>query len=459
MTIKKRLHLSFVFILIIIVFMVSVFFYTTYNLNQIHLLQNHRYDQIRRVEKLKDYNNRFAWIVLDVITDYNKADVVKDRMDKATVLFKDLVLKKDTVIENSESKIEKENLLLIFLSFEKTKVLIQEELNDLIVQQNHNFKDFNKHFNKLNQYIDTLLVEEINFLQNKLEETEKEKDQFIDSIQLELIILLGLAFLLSLIVSSKIIKEIQTMLNKLNKGVSKLLNNSENTIKANIGENNELSEITNNLNLYLEKQDDIIKSREELLRNISHELKTPITKGKFLLEQLKKDKENKIVENIDKVFFDIEELTNKLLEREKLNFVTLNKTQFKISTLVLESLSKLSIDNESKVIVDISKDFVIEGDFYYLTIVLKNLIDNAMKYSIKYPIKIQAQKDILSILNNAPKLSNDLIYYTQPFTREPNQQLGHGLGLNIVNKILKMHKFELSYRYNNSQNIFSITFL
>ena len=75
------------------------------------------------------------------------------------------------------------------------------------------------------------------------------------------------------------------MLKTLNKGVLQLLSNNEKTIKINIEEGNELSEITNNLNKYLEQQESFIKSREELLRNISHELKTPITKGKFLLRE------------------------------------------------------------------------------------------------------------------------------------------------------------------------------
>lgn len=248
------------------------------------------------------------------------------------------------------------------------------------------------------------------------------------------------------------------MLDKLNKGVLQLFSNDENTIKVNIGKNNELSEITNNLNSYLEKQDDIIHSREELLRNISHKLKTPITKGKFLLEKLKSNRSNETIENINNVFLDIEDLTSKLLEREKLNYTQLKISKFKLSTLVLESLSKLSIDDESKVSIDIRDDFYIKGDIYYLTIVLKNLIDNAMKYALEYPIIISSSINEINIKNKAKKLSNDIIYYTQPFTREPNQQQGHGLGLNIVNKIVQMHNFSLKYEYKNHYNNFSITF-
>jgi len=458
MTIKKRLFISFALILLIIVFIIGVFFYSTYNLNQIHSLQKHRYDQIRRVEKLKEYNNSFAWIVLDVITDYNKAEIVKNRIRKADLLFKELNIQKQTLIENVESMEEKKKIELILFSFEKMYSLIQKELLTYIKKGGKNFLEFNTRFDKKHKSLENLLTEEISYLQERLYKTELTKDDFIYKIKLELVILLLLSVSLSFIISRKIINEIQEKLKKLNKGVLQLFTNEENTIRVDIGKNNELSEITDNLNSYLEKQDDIIRSREELLRNISHELKTPITKGKFLVEKLKDQKEQEVIENINKVFIDIEELTSKLLQREKLNFATLSMTKFKVSTLILEALSKLSIEDESKVLLEIEDDFEIEGDIYYLTMALKNLIDNGFKYATEYPIKIKAVNKSLFIENIAKQLSNDLIYYIQPFTREPNQQLGHGLGLNIVNKIIQMHNLNLNYSYKAPYNIFSIDF-
>lgn len=458
MTIKKRLNISFSLILLIIFFIIGVFFYTIFNLNEIHLSQNHRYDQIRKVEKLKEYNNDFAWIVLDIITDYDKSEIVKKRIEKANQIIFELNPQEQNIVGNSESNDEKKRIVSIFTLFEKVEKLIIIDLNTLIHQNKNDFSNFNIVFENSNKELDLLLIQELNFLQDKLDVTELDKDKFIDKIKLELILLLFIAFALTVIISTKLINEIKIMLEKLNKGVLQLLSNDENSIKVDIGQNNELSQITNNLNKYLEKQAEIIQSREELLRNISHELKTPITKGKFLIEQIKETTDENIVKNIDNVFYDIEKLTSKLLQREKLNFAVLNKSTFKVTTLILESLSKLSIDDESKVDIKIEDDFTIDGDFYYLTIALKNLIDNAMKYSIEYPITIIAINNELYISNISKKLSNTLTYYVQPFTREPNQQLGHGLGLNIVNKVLQMHNFKLNNKYENSSNIFYISF-
>jgi two-component system, OmpR family, sensor kinase len=459
MTIKQRLYISFSLILFILMFIIGVFFYTIFNLNEVHNSQKHRYDQIRRVEKLKEYNNSFSWIVLDIITDYEKMNIIKKRLEKADELFKNLTLQKKETIDNSESIKEKENLELIFLEFENIEKLINQELFELVLKKEEkNFDLFNKKYEQTSTLIQKLLIEEIDYLQNELNKTEKNTEDFIETIKLELVILLLVAIIISFIISGKIIKEIKDKLYKLNKGVLQLFKDDENSIKVDIGENNELSEITNNLNSYLEKQHDIIHSREELLRNISHELKTPIAKGKFLLENLKIKNESSEITSINRVFLDIEELTSKLLQREKLNFATLKTSEFKVSSLILEALSKLSIDDEVKVKLIIKNDFYIVGDKYYLTIALKNLIDNALKYAEDFPVEIETKNSRLNVKNIAQKLSNDLIYYIKPFTREANQQSGHGLGLNIVNKIIQKHNFKLEYDYKNPHNIFSIVF-
>jgi len=458
MTIRKRLFVSFSLILLIVSFIIGVFFYTIYNLNSISYQQNHRYDQLIRVEKLKEFNNSYSWIVLDVITDFDKIEIVNKRIKKANELFENLNTLKTKIINNSESKEEEKNLVLIFTDFEIMRKLIKKELYDLVLNQNTDFRVFNNKFEQININTQKILEIEVKYLHDKLSQTQNIRDEFLDTIKLELVLLLIVLFLLSFVISSKIINEIKDKLYRLNQGVLQLFKNGEKTIKVDIGENNELSEITKNLNSYLEKQADIIHSREELLRNISHELKTPIAKGKFMIAKIENKDDNQTLKDINTIFYDIEMLTSKLLQREKLNFAVLKTKKFKASSLILESLSKLSIEDESQVAVNIKNDFIIEADFYYQTIALKNLIDNAMKYAYEFPIVIESYNDVIYVKNIAKELSNDLIYYIQPFTREPNQQQGHGLGLNIVNKILELHGFDLKYKHTDEYNIFYIVF-
>ena len=123
---------------------------------------------------------------------------------------------------------------------------------------------------------------------------------------------------------------------------------------------------------------------------------------------------------------------------------------------MLESLGKLYLEDESKVDIEIFEDFKIEADLYYLSIALKNLIDNALKYAISFPIIIKVDKNQISILNSGEKLSKEFEYYLKPFTQELIQRDGFGLGLSIVKKILDKHNFQLIYSYKNGFNIFKI---
>lgn len=443
----------------IVAFIIGVFFYTIYNLNSMNNQENYKYEQLIRVEKLKEFNNSFGWIVLDIITDFEKIQIVNERIKKANELFENLSVQENEIINNSDSIEEKKNLVLIFTNFAFMQKLIKEELYNLALHRNGDFSAFNKKFEAININTRRLLEQEIKYLQDRLSQIQSTRDKFLNTIKLELVILFVVLFLLSFVIFSKLIKKIKNKLDRLHEGVLHLFKDGENTIQVDIGENNELSEITKSLNSYLEKQADIIYSREELLRNISHELKTPIAKGKFMIEKTHNKDDNQILQDINTIFYDIEKLTNTLLQREKLNFAVLKTNTFKVSSLILESLSKLSIEDETKVIVDVENDFTIKADFYYLTMALKNLIDNAMKYAKEFPIVIGSEDNKIYVKNIANKLSNDLIYYIQPFTREPNQQQGHGLGLNIVNKILELHGFDLKYEYKDTYIVFSIIFV
>ena len=95
----------------------GAFFYTINKLNTINNQQTHRYDQLIRVEKLKELNNSYSWIVLDIITDYEKIQIVKQRLNKADDFYTSLNTKKIQIIGNSEAQEEKKNLILIFKNF------------------------------------------------------------------------------------------------------------------------------------------------------------------------------------------------------------------------------------------------------------------------------------------------------------------------------------------------------
>ena len=232
--------------------------------------------------------------------------------------------------------------------------------------------------------------------------------------------------------------------------------NGELSSRINIDSKDEIGILANSFNKMASSLENSIKSREELLRDIGHELRTPIAKGKFAIEKIDDFSQKELLK---KIFIDLETLTNELIELEKLNVNKLNLTTFSVETLVVEALGKLYLEDESKIEININEDFKINGDLYYLTIALKNLIDNALKYAIEFPVVIKVEKNQISILNKGKELSKELEYYLKPFTQELSQRDGFGLGLSIVKKVVDRHDFQLFYSYENDFNIFKIYFL
>lgn len=247
------------------------------------------------------------------------------------------------------------------------------------------------------------------------------------------------------------------LLSPLKKITKKIENFSSGNFNSRIDivSNDEMGTLSKAFNTMAASLEGLIKSREELLRDIGHELRTPIAKGKFLIQKIE-DSEQK--ELLEKIFSDLEVLTSELIELEKLNSTELNISTFSAETLITEALSKLYIEKESNITLLIEEDFKIDADLHYLSIALKNLLDNALKYATELPITIRASKQKLYIINRGKKLSKEFEYYLEPFTQELSQRDGFGLGLSIVSKIINKHNFLLSYTHKDEENIFCLDF-
>ncbi|QDF30405.1 ArsS family sensor histidine kinase [Halarcobacter anaerophilus] len=223
--------------------------------------------------------------------------------------------------------------------------------------------------------------------------------------------------------------------------------------RVDIKSNDEIGSLSKTFNSMADNLEELIKTREELLRDIGHELRTPIAKGKFVIEKFEESSNKELLK---KIFLDLERLTNELIQLEKLNSSKLDYSTFSAETLIVESLSRLYMDDESKIDLKIFQDFKIYADLEYLSMALKNLIDNALKYTSRLPIKIEVKENEIKVINKGKRLSKELEYYLKPFTQELSQRDGFGLGLSIVNKVVSKHKFKLIYSYEKGLNIFTL---
>ena len=83
------------------------------------------------------------------------------------------------------------------------------------------------------------------------------------------------------------------------------------------------------------------------------------------------------------------------------------------------------------------------------------MIDNALKYSPNKHVNITITRESIKFINEGERLSKELRHYVEPFTKGESAKKSFGLGLYIVENIIKAHKLTLSYEYKNGLNVFS----
>ena len=222
---------------------------------------------------------------------------------------------------------------------------------------------------------------------------------------------------------------------------------------------NELGKLSDTFNAMASNIETLILSRQRLLRDIGHELRTPLAKSKLALEMLG---ESKYQQSLKKAISQIDELTKELLDIERLNanMEQLSLSSFNAETLISESLSRALIDDESLVELHMDELFEIKGDLNYLSIALKNLIDNALKYTTQKPILIEVKERTISVKSRGEALEYALDYYCEPFAQGDDARgvEGFGLGLSIVKKIVQKHGFKLSLTCKKGWNSFSVSY-
>lgn len=227
------------------------------------------------------------------------------------------------------------------------------------------------------------------------------------------------------------------------------------SIKTRINGKDEISEVANEFENAVKQLRQLRDSRNLFLRNIMHELKTPITKGK-LVSDMYEDSERKHI--LIRVFQRLEYLLSEFAKIEELTSgkISLNKDSYHAIDLIEQAFDILLLDS-NKVDIDYDKDLFLDVDFELFSIALKNLIDNAILYNTNGNPEIFIGEDFIKIVNKGEKLKKDINEYYKPFNHEyEDSSVGLGLGLYVSNNIIKIHNFKLEYEYIDNYHNFVI---
>jgi signal transduction histidine kinase len=195
------------------------------------------------------------------------------------------------------------------------------------------------------------------------------------------------------------------------------------------------------------------RQRSDMLSAIAHEFRNPIAAIMGYAQTLKDDEDipmdlrlkflGKIYNNGEKV----EELLSRLLlwNRFESGEQKLHMSKFDIKPLASEIAINLEDKYKSREIIVEGASVHVKADKALLEIVLKNLVENALKYSSEI-VKIEFLEHEIRIVDLGVGISKENIdKVTKKFFRtdEHSWDNSMGLGLAIVKQILKLHNTTL----------------
>ncbi len=216
----------------------------------------------------------------------------------------------------------------------------------------------------------------------------------------------------------------------------------------------EIAEVANAFDIAVKKIRDLLHARQLLLRAIMHELKTPIAKGRLMSEMVADERQKT---RFHTIFQRLNLLIDEFAKVEQIASKNFNAhfKPYKLSDIVEASVDMLMLDDPDKHIeLHLVHDTTMQADFELLSLAIKNLLDNGIKYSQTKRVQVIINSDTLTISNHGEGLKEPLEHYFAPFH---TSRSGLGLGLYIVKSILDIHKMGLEYVYEKGENRFTIT--
>ncbi len=337
------------------------------------------------------------------------------------------------------------------------KTILNQDINTYCFKKikNNHYMIFISHWNINNKTLYIISAYNINAIY-------EEKDRQMSVILITDIIILAVSniaiFIFSVYLTNPISK-----LNKTSKNIASGRFNERVKIKS----KDEIGELATSFNLMAEQIENKInelnkqvRQKNDFINGFTHELKTPMTAimGYADLLRLKKCDEETSRKAIQYIYFETKRLES--LSFKLMKLMSLTDGKIKMNNIIITDFIKKVVKAENNIIHDIKIKLNIEygiiyGDSELLEVVIRNLIENAIKAEPKDNIilikgeKTANKKYKISIIDKGkgiPKehinrVTEDFYMVDKSRSREHN---GSGIGLSLVKKILNLHKSDIN---------------
>ena len=208
-------------------------------------------------------------------------------------------------------------------------------------------------------------------------------------------------------------------------------------------------------NAMQERINSLLRERTEMIAAIAHDLRTPLTRLAFRLDDLPSPLNEKVSADIQ----EMKSMISLALDfiRDRSQSLTCERLDFR---LLVESVVDDHADMGQDVSLTAGKSITLEGDPLALRRVVMNLVDNAIKYGQRARLNLTTTEDYcqLDIDDDGPGISESLHKRVfEPFFRVESSRNRHtggvGLGLALVRAIVQEHGGDVSLRNLKPQGL------
>jgi signal transduction histidine kinase len=241
-------------------------------------------------------------------------------------------------------------------------------------------------------------------------------------------------------------------LNWLTEGVGEIAQGHFNH-QVPIRSTDELGRLTQSFNEMAQQVNEMIRARDRLLLDVSHELRSPLTRMKLALEMVQDEPAKK---KLQQEVRELEAMVTELLESERLNSEAggLTVAPTDLVTIVKELAESYASVGPGVRLVASPQNVHLPLDGHRVQIALRNVIENAVKYSrpeygpVTLRIEVMSDSALVTVQDHGLGISTDeQSRIFEPFYRlDPSRTRhtgGYGLGLSLVKKIMIAHGGEV----------------
>lgn len=211
----------------------------------------------------------------------------------------------------------------------------------------------------------------------------------------------------------------------------------------------ELGTLTSAFNAMSEQIEEIIASKRRLLFDVSHELRSPLTRMNIAIVMLP---ESKTRDKLQRNANELNTMITELLENERLSvlggaLVVEHLNLVELARKVVESFT----DEDDRLAFDtLTESLEMEGDVQRLIVALRNIVSNALKYSdtSSQPVRVSVFPDDdgarIVVKDHGIGIPEESLYKIfEPFYRTDESRTratgGYGLGLALTKSIIEAH--------------------